>query len=644
MIGRIVIDDFRPRTPEAAHPAKAVIGEAVRVSADIFRDGHDRLAGRCRWRPAGDPKWRDVAMEESVNDRWEAVIEPSQLGAHEMVVEAWTDRVATWQHDVEVKHEAGQAVELELEEGRLLLLERAGHLPEPDRAAFEEAAAAVGDEARSLDERLVAALDPALTAALSLVPDPLDFTASRVYGLWVDRERALFGAWYEMFPRSEGGLRAAADQRLPAIAEMGFDVVYLPPVHPIGRSFRKGPNNTLEAGPDDPGSPWAIGGPEGGHTALHPDLGTFEDFDAFVAAARDLGMEVALDYALQCSPDHPWVAAHPEWFHRRPDGSVRYAENPPKKYQDIYPINFWPAAEADRAALWQACKEVVEFWVGHGVRIFRVDNPHTKPLAFWEWMIPALQADHPDLVFLAEAFTRPKMMAKLAEVGFSQSYTYFTWRTDKWELQEYLEEICTGPKADYMRPNFWPNTPDILSGPLRNGPPSAFALRLVLAATMVPSYGIYGGYELYENEPASEANEEYLNSEKYQLRSRDWGQPGSLAPLVGRLNDIRRRHPAFAQLRTIWFHHSSNDQVLAYSKRTSDRSDVVLVVVNLDPYNPQSDTLWLDLDELGMPADKPFFAYDELTGATYTWQGRSPYVFLHPTRQPAHVLHLRSAP
>ncbi|MGH9222662.1 MAG: alpha-1,4-glucan--maltose-1-phosphate maltosyltransferase [Acidimicrobiales bacterium] len=651
-MGRIVIDEVRPRTPFARHPAKAVIGEGVTLSADIFRDGHDRLGARCRWRPFGDQKWRDARMAETTNDRWEAVVEPSALGLHEFEVEAWTDRVATWQHDVEVKHEAGQTLDLEMAEGRLVLLERAGHLPPADRPVLEQAAVVVGDATLPIEQRLAAGLDPAIGEVVALVPDPLDHTVGDRHQLWVDRERAQFGAWYELFPRSEGGLRAAADNRLAAVAAMGFDIVYLPPVHPIGRSHRKGRNNTLAPGPDDPGSPWAIGSDEGGHTAVDATLGTIEDFDYFVESARSQGLEVALDYALQCSPDHPWVTEHPEWFHRRPDGSIRYAENPPKKYQDIYPINFWPggdgvqatqAGDRDRQALWEACKAILDHWIAHGVRVFRVDNPHTKPLAFWEWLIPAVQAEHPDVFVLAEAFTRPKMMAMLAEVGFSQSYTYFTWRTDKWELEEYLEEICHGPKADYMRPNLWPNTPDILSGPLRDGPPSAFALRLVLAATMVPSYGIYSGYELGENEPASETNEEYLYSEKYEVKHRDWSQPGSLEPLITRLNEIRRRHPAFADLRNIWFHHSSNDQILAYSKRTDDRSDVVLVVVNLDPYNPQSDTLWLDLDELGMPPDKPFVAHDELTGATYTWQGRSPYVFLHPTRQPAHILHLRPA-
>jgi starch synthase (maltosyl-transferring) len=594
MTGWIVIDDARPRTPTGRYPAKAVVGESVRVSADIFKDGHDLLGARVRWRPADDKKWRDAPMRETGNDRWEGVIEPDALGMHELVIEAWTDRLATLEHDIEVKRVAGVSVDVELAE--------------------------------------IAALPP----------EPHDRTASEPFRLWVDRERALFGSWYELFPRSEGGLRQTAENRLPGVAAMGFDVVYLPPIHPIGRTHRKGPNNTLVAGPDDPGSPWAIGNEVGGHTAVEPSLGTIDDFDAFVARARDLGMEVALDYALQCSPDHPWVKDHPEWFHHRPDGTIKYAENPPKKYQDIYPINFWPSTDEARQELWQACKDIVDHWIGHGVRIFRVDNPHTKPIAFWEWMIPAVQRAHPDVIFLAEAFTRPKVMSKLAEVGFSQSYTYFTWRTAKAELREYLEEICHGPKADYMRPNFWPNTPDILSGPLRDGTTAAFKQRLVLAATMVPCYGIYSGYELCENVPASEHNEEYLYSEKYELKSRDWDSPGSLAPFVTLLNDIRRRHPAFAELRNITFHTSHNDSILAYSKHTADRSDVVLVVVNLDPLLPHDDLLRLDLSMLGLPATAPFEAHDEITGSTYTWQGSSPYVRLDPAVEPAHILHLRT--
>jgi starch synthase (maltosyl-transferring) len=641
MTGRIVIDDVRPRTPHDEHPAKAIIGEAVRVSADVFKDGHAVLAARVRWRPSGESKWLDVAMTDLGNDRWEAVIEPAALGAHTFLVEAWTDRFATWRKETAVKHEAGQDVSLECEEGAAILEDQSSRVAKADRRLLADAVAALRDDEAPVAARLEAGLDPAVAAALEGVPDPTDRTEGSPLGLWVDRERALAGAWYELFPRSEGGLRGAADGRLPGVADMGFDVVYTPPVHPIGRTHRKGRNNTLDAGPHDPGSPWAIGSSDGGHMAVAPELGTIEDFDYFVEAAQRLGMEVAIDYALQCSPDHPWVAEHPEWFHKRPDGSIRYAENPPKKYQDIYPINFWPETEEARVALWEACREIFEFWIGHGIRIFRVDNPHTKPLAFWEWVIPAIQADHPDTVFLAEAFTRPKMMAKLAEVGFSQSYTYFTWRTGKAELVEYLEELAQGPKADYMRPNFWPNTPDILSGPLRNGPPSAFRMRLVLAATMVPSYGIYSGYELCENVPASDSNEEYMWSEKYEVKHRNWDDPGSIAPLVTRLNEIRRRHPALQQLRATHFHSSSNESIIAWSKQDDDGTDIVLVVVNLDPHAAQYDWLTLDLDLLGLPADLPFDAHDELTGTTYVWQGPHPYVRLDPAVQSAHVLHLR---
>ena len=650
MTGRIVIDDVRPRTPDGDHPAKAVIGEAVTVSADVFRDGHDLLAARVRWRPAvAESKWFEAEMTDVGNDRWEAVVEPTALGLHTFVVEAWTDRFATWRHDLVVKRAAGLAsaagsgdteVVIELDEGARILAERAHRLAQGDRRLLSDAAATLGDVDAPLEARLTAGLDPILVAVLAGVPDPTDLTTSRPFELWVDRERALVGAWYELFPRSEGGLAATARNRLPAVAEMGFDVVYLPPIHPIGHSHRKGRNNTLDAGPDDPGSPWAIGSEAGGHTAIDPGLGTEDDFDQFVRAAEELGMEVALDYALQCSPDHPWVTEHPEWFHQRPDGTIRYAENPPKKYQDIYPINFWPEPAGGREALWEACRDILEFWISRGVRIFRVDNPHTKPIAFWEWLIPAVQAEHPEILFLAEAFTRPKMMAKLAEVGFSQSYTYFTWRTGKWELVDYLKELSHGPKADYMRPSFWPNTPDILSGPLRSGPRAAFALRLVLAATLVPTYGIYSGFELCENEPASDTNEEYLFSEKYEIKRRDWDRPDSLAPLVTRLNDIRRRHPALGELRNIRFHGSSNDEVIAYSKQTADGSDVVLTVVSLDPDHIQEDRLQLDLAGLGLPWDAPYQAYDELNGETFTWHGPNPYVRLGPAR-PAHVLHLK---
>ena len=638
MIGRIVIDNIRPRTP-GGYPAKAVVGEAVRVAADIFKDGHDTLAAHVRWRPSATEKWVAAPMRELGNDRWEAVIEPSTLGAHELVVEAWTDRYATWRHKVTTKLAAAQEIGIELEEGARLFDGRAAVVPDHDRSAYDTVSAALRDESLAAAARLAPALS---NDAVDLVAGPAgssDLTASAPEPLWVDRERALVGAWYELFPRSHGGLAGTAD-RLPAIADMGFDIVYLPPIHPIGRQFRKGPNNTTEGGPDDVGSPWAIGGPEGGHTAIHPDLGTFDDFAALVATAQELGMEIALDYALQCSPDHPWVGDHPEWFHHRPDGTIAYAENPPKKYQDIYPINFWPDDDADRQALWQECRGIVDFWIAKGVRVFRVDNPHTKPIAFWEWMIPAVQSDHPDVLFLAEAFTRPKVMAKLAEVGFTQSYTYFTWRNGRTELEEYLDELASGPTADYMRPNFWPNTPDILAGPLRNGPPAAFRQRLVLAATMTPSYGIYSGYELCENQPASPSNEEYLHSEKYELKDRDYADPASLAPFVTLLNGARRRHPALQRLRNVAFHGSDNPSLVVYSKHTDDRSDIVLTVVTLDPSNTVEATLDLDLGLLGLPWDHSYEAFDELTFQTFVWHGNHPYVRLDPF-QAAHVLHLR---
>ncbi len=648
LIGRIVIDDVHPRTPTGDYPAKAVSGEAVRVSADIFKDGHDILAARARWRPASDRKaappnqvggWSDAVLHEVGNDRWEAIARPATTGLHHLVIEAWTDRWATWRHDVSAKLAAGDVIEVELQEGALLLEEQA-------RRADRGTQGLLADAARALraggapTTRLTRAFDHRIATLMGGPEGTPDLTATRNLVFWVDRPRALFGAWYELFPRSEGGLAGAA-QRLAAVAEMGFDVVYLPPIHPIGTTARKGANATLVAGSDDPGSPWAIGSAAGDHTAIDPDLGTSADLDALVRRATDLGMEVALDYALQCSPDHPWVSEHPEWFHHRADGTIAYAENPPKKYQDIYPINFWPASHADRAALWGACLDILEHWMSAGIRIFRVDNPHTKPMAFWEWLISALRAEHPDVILLAEAFTRPKVMAKLAEVGFSQSYTYFTWRAHAHELADYVRELTSGPTAEYMRPSFWPNTPDILSGPLRNGPPAAFKSRLILAATLVPTYGIYSGYELCENQPASEDNEEYLYSEKYEVKHRQWDAPGSLAPWITKVNAWRRAHPALHRLRNITFHDSPNPWIMTWSKHTEDRSDVVLVVVNLDPWSVQESILGLDLATLGLPWDEPFDAVDELSGQSFTWVGPHPYVRLDPAVEVAHLLHLR---
>ena len=655
MLARIVIDDIRPRTPTGRWPAKAVVGEVVAVSAEIHKDGHDLLAARVCWGSSsrdGSTKQGEARMwvANPGLDRWATTVVPTTLGRHELVIEAWTDLYATWRHKAEVKLGAGQEIHVELEEGAVLLERKVRELAgngkgkvkaNGDVHLLQEAIGALRDASLPAHDRLAPAVADTVAELLwGPFADQADLTRAEPTPLWVDRERALYGAWYEFFPRSVGGLRGAKDH-LAYVAALGFDVVYFPPIHPIGRQFRKGRNNTLTALPEDIGSPWAIGSDEGGHTAIHPDLGTFTDFEELVAKAHELGMEIALDYALQCSPDHPWVKEHPEWFHHRPDGTIAYAENPPKKYQDIYPINFWPERERDRVALWEACKEIFDFWIAKGVRIFRVDNPHTKPIAFWDWVIGAVQAEHPDVLFLAEAFTRPPVMAKLAEVGFTQSYTYFTWRTTAAELQAYVEEVALSSKADFMRPNFWPNTPDILSGPLRNGPPSAFKVRLLLAALLVPSYGVYSGYELMENEPMSQQNEEYFHSEKYELRARNFDDPRTLAPYIAGINEIRRRHPAFSRLRNVHFHDTSNSALLCWSKVSEDGSDVVLVVANLDPWSTQDGTLDLDLGALGVPWDAPFEAYDELTAQSFTWQGPHPYVRLDPFAEVAHVLHVR---
>jgi starch synthase (maltosyl-transferring) len=635
--GRLVIEDVRPRTPTPGHFAKAVVGEKVTVRAVVFKDGHDQLTGRVLLLAKGRKKPDATAILTALgNDEWEAALVAHRLGPHRLVVEAWTDRHATWAHKVRTKLGAGQPIDIEIAEGVELLQ------PYASDPAVVNALDALTDATLAPAGRVRPALAPDVVAALWGPGGAPDVTASVPQPLWVDRERALFGAWYELFPRSFGGLKGTA-RRVPELARLGFDVLYLPPIHPIGRTARKGPNNTLAASDDDPGSPWAIGSREGGHTAIHPELGTIEDFSHLVSEVRAHGMELALDYALQCSPDHPWVRDHPEWFHHRPDGSIAYAENPPKVYQDIVPINFWPASDADRAALWNACKKILDYWIAHGVAVFRVDNPHTKPVAFWEWLIGGIQEKHPEVLFLSEAFTRPRVMARLAEAGFSQSYTYFTWRTEQHGpegLWAYLEELAHGPVADYMRPNFWPNTPDILSGPLRFGPPAAFALRLVLAATMSPSYGVYSGYELCENVPASESNEEYLYSEKYEIKDRDYSRPDSLAPLMMALNDIRRRHPALHRLRSIQFHPTTNPAILAYSKLSDDGADAVLTVVNLDPHWVQDARLQLDLAAVGLPSDRPYPVVDELSGERYEWRGWTPYVRLDPADRVAHVLDL----
>ncbi len=648
MIGRrIPITDVAPVLQCGRYPAKAAVGEPVTVGATVFREGHDALGCNVVLRdPAGrEGPWTPLRLVAPGTDRYEAEVVADAVGLWSFHVEAWAHPLETWRHDAGIKIPEDQDVDLMLEEGAQLHEEAAAGVPTADRdrvLGVVKALRGDGDPAA----RLAAAMDADVLALLAHYPLRRLLTTSPDYPLWIDRERALYGSWYEMFPRSEGasldpprsGTFQTAMQRLPAIARMGFDVVYLPPIHPIGRSFRKGPNNTLNAGPDDPGVPWAIGSEEGGHDAVHPDLGTMPDFDAFVAKARELGMEVALDFALNCSPDHPWVTQHPEWFTTRADGTIAYAENPPKKYQDIYPLNF----DNDYDGLYAEVLRVLRIWMDHGVRIFRVDNPHTKPLAFWEQLLGEIRDSDPDVVFLAEAFTRPAMMRALAYVGYHQSYTYFTWRNSRPELESYLTEL-SHETSDYLRPNLFVNTPDILHAFLQQGGPPAFKIRAVIAATAAPSWGVYAGYELYENTPLRLGSEEYLDSEKYQYRPRDWDAAEvagrSLAGQLARLNEIRREHVALQRLRNLQLHSADNPQVLSYSKqavREDGSDDIVLVVVNLNPFNVAEATVSLDMPALGFDWHDTLTVVDQLSGAQYTW-GQYNYVRLDPHGELAHI-------
>jgi starch synthase (maltosyl-transferring) len=653
-VGRIVISDITPTVSCGQWPSRAVVGEAVTVGATVFREGHDLVGANLALSGPDGRGAPFVGMRPlgQGSDRFEADLTVDAEGLWGYRIEAWSDPVATWRHAVEVKVAAGQGVDelgVDFEDGARLLIRAAAEVPAAARSDLYRAAYALRDDSiTDPHARIAAATAPALVAVLTAHPLRELLTRSPMYQIWVDRPRALFSSWYEMFPRSEGaeldpprsGTFATAAQRLPAIAAMGFDVVYLPPIHPIGEVHRKGPNNTLVAGPDDPGSPWAIGSEAGGHDAVHPDLGTIDDFDEFVGKARAVGLEVALDLALQCAPDHPWAKNHPEWFTVRSDGSIAYAENPPKKYQDIYPLNF----DGDPAGLYHEVLRVVKHWVDHGVRIFRVDNPHTKPVEFWEWLIAEVKATDPDVLFLSEAFTRPPMMATLAKVGFTQSYTYFTWRNTKWELETYGRELIE--TAHFMRPNFFVNTPDILPGYLVDGGPAAFKVRAVVAAMMSPSWGVYAGYELFENVPMRPGSEEYFNSEKYTYRPRDWAaaerEGRSLAPYLSTLNRIRKNHPALHWLRNLRFHHADGDEIMVMSKRYGEGrdADVVLVVVNLDPRNARETTARLDLPALGMDWGETFDVHDEISGANYQW-GHENYVRLDPAIEPAHIFTVR---
>ena len=640
---RVVIDAVRPEVDSGRYPAKTTVGDRFRVVAHAYADGHDLVEVELLHRVSGDETWRRVPMTALGNDEWEATFRPRHMGAHEYAVIAWVDHFGSWLADLEKRVESGWDVSAEIAEGARFLRETADRAPvAEDHVTLLGAATWLEDPEVSTDRRLEVVRDPDLHRAASASRDRNGDTSYwRALPLWVDRERARFSSWYEMFPRSatpdpaRGATLREAASRLPDIAGMGFDVLYLPPIHPIGTTERKGPNNTLNPSEDAPGSPWAIGSHDGGHTAVDPGLGTVEDFEWFVDEASKHGLEVALDLAFQCSPDHPWVREHPEWFRHRPDGSIRFAENPPKQYQDIYPLNF---ETDDWKALWTELLDVTTFWVERGVRIFRVDNPHTKPFPFWEWLIRSVHATHPEVIFLAEAFTRPKRMAGLAKLGFTQSYSYFTWRNTKQELTDYFLELTSAPLADFMRPNLFANTPDILHEYLQEGGRPAFLARLTLAATLGPSYGIYSGFELIERTPAEPGSEEYLDSEKYQVKPRDWDAPGNIKGEIRRLNELRQEFPALQHNHELWFLPVQNDQLIAYIKSdpggdpSEESRGHVLTVVNLDPHAAQQGWVGVPLDALGLRGAPAFAVRELLTDERYTWTGEWNSIRLTPER------------
>ncbi len=640
MYEHIVIENITPCLDCGRWPIKRIVGDTVTVEADVFRDGHQIVRAALLWGRKGDRNLDETPMDALGNDRYRGQFVVEENARYVYTVVGWTDYFASWQSDFKKKVEAGRDVGSDLLEG-IALLEKICGRAVKNSAAVEELKALVERLKRSSHQDAVRlALDDAVRRLAAVLDPREDAMVHKPYlEIIVDRPKARFSSWYEMFPRSQGtepgkpSTFLEAERRLDDIQRMGFDVLYLTPIHPIGITNRKGPNNSLVPLPDSPGSPWAIGSSAGGHTAVDPSLGTLEDFDHFVKTAQEKGLEVALDFAIQCSPDHPWVREHPEWFRHRPDGSIKYAENPPKEYQDIYPIDFdTPDQEGLKAELlW-----VLLFWIRRGIRIFRVDNPHTKPIMFWHWLIEEIHKDYPDVIFLSEAFTRPKLMKVLAKVGFTQSYTYFTWRNTKQELTEYLTELTQSEMAEYFRPNFFTNTPDILSPILQTGGRPAFQMRLILAATLSPSFGIYSGYELCENE-AIPGTEEYMNSEKYEIKVRDWNKPGNIKDYIALVNAIRRENPALQYLTNLRFLPADNDAILFYVKSTADMSNVILVAVNLDPFNTREATVTVPCDSVGVAPGQAYVVKDLLSGATYTWSERN-YVRLDPQVNPAHIL------
>jgi starch synthase (maltosyl-transferring) len=645
---RAVIDAVLPMVDGGRFPAKRIAGEPVAVEAHCFTDGHDKIRVALRWKMLGSNSADyEIDMQAQPNDVWVAEFTPSLPGRYQYTVTAWVDHFESWRREFERREDKSDIL-VALQVGAALIDEAAARAVGSDAAILTEWSrqllGMINGPLAEVAAQKALALDPARAAIVARYSDR-SLATTLTLELIVDRKRAAFSSWYELFPRSAARSRGShgtfkdVETRLPYLAEMGFDVLYFPPIHPIGRINRKGTNNSLRAKPNDVGSPWAIGSAEGGHKDILPQLGTFSDFDRLLNVARTLGLEIAMDLAFQCAPDHPYVSAHPQWFKHRPDGSVQYAENPPKKYQDIYPFDF---ETSDWRALWNELKSIVDFWMAHGVRIFRVDNPHTKSFGFWEWLIGATKREHPDVIFLAEAFTRPKVMHRLAKLGFSQSYTYFTWRNTKQELTDYFTELNLGPGRQYYRPNVWPNTPDILPETLQSGLRPMYASRLILATTLSANFGIYGPtYELMESAPREPGSEEYRDSEKYQLRHWTLQQPDSLWSLIARMNRIRRENAALQSDSGLHFCKIDNDQLIAYLKVDSGSTNVVLTVVNLDPHHPQSGWVDLDITALKFDSDQPYQVHDLLSDQRYVWRGRYNYVLLDPQRAPAHVFRLR---
>jgi starch synthase (maltosyl-transferring) len=641
---RVIIEGITPQVDCGRFAAKRTVGDQVHVEADIFTDGHDAIAASLLAHREGSDEWTEIPMKPLVNDRWEATFRVGELGLYGFEVQAWVDHFETWRRDLlkRIKAESDAAVDYLI--GADLITQAAARAAGSDATWLSERAAALqaGKQPEQLRNH---ATDPMLHEMVLRYPDKRFATESGPeLRISVDPERARFSSWYEFFPRSAAdspgahGTFADCEKRLPYIAEMGFNVVYLPPIHPIGRTFRKGPNNNPESKPGDQGSPWAIGAKEGGHKEILAELGTVEDFRRFIRQADQLGLSVAMDIAFQVAPDHPYVKDHEAWFKKRPDGTIQYAENPPKKYQDIYPFDF---ESEDWDGMWKELKSVFDYWIGVGVTIFRVDNPHTKAFPFWEWVITEIKREHPEVLFLAEAFTRPKIMYRLAKLGFSQSYTYFPWRNGKYEITQYLTELTQTPVREFFRPNQWPNTPDILTEFLQMGGRPAFVIRLLLAATLGANYGIYGpAFELQENRPVRHGSEEYLNSEKYEIRQWDLQRPDSLRDLIARVNAIRNENAALQNDWSLKFHGADNDQLICYSKESDDRSNLLIMVVNLDPHYTQAGHVTLPLEQLEIPGDRPFEAEDLLTGARYLWQGPRNYVELNPSRLSGHILRI----